>query len=633
MSLFMPGWHVPAQYQRQVYVTNVLSFIFCWAAVGVFFIFYYLFGWMATLPYILLVALLFLVITPINRANYHVGRIMLCLIPVWLVIFITIFFKLEQSDAVRTTIPYFDSRFILMASPILPGIVFRLHERIALFICLASVSICLIFFDPIHQIFGVGYFQRGFTDVSYYYINYIVIIAFVVLVFGILLLRSMLERSEKNLLTQNSELHNKQNEIEAQHEELLQQQEEVVSSSEKLEQANKLILEQQRALERYNAKLETIVEERGRNLLHANEELVKHNNELLQFSYSVSHNLRGPVARLLGLTRIAKYEDRPEESERLRTLIENSSRELDEVLRDLSLIIDIRNDLYRIRERVSLEHELERALHLLEDYKNVIDNFEVNFQVSHIFGVRPMVQSVFYNLMSNAIKYRSAERPLHVHVSSFALPGRRTIVEVKDNGIGIDLAHHRDDIFKLYKRFHPHVGGKGLGLYLVKTQTETMGGTITVESEPGVGSTFTLTFAEPEQVDRQIFHDSEAAQLYYDGDLKSTGIVWKRSVTSAEYRETLMLALRSLKTYDTPGWIVDLRKRQMIQDEDKKWFAETFAPEATIEGLKYVSLITLPEFDGSEYFLHLGKVCSLLGIELKTHSTLNDARMWLKKTI
>jgi signal transduction histidine kinase len=192
------------------------------------------------------------------------------------------------------------------------------------------------------------------------------------------------------------------------------------------------------------------VAEKSSELLNTNEELVKYNNELVQFSYTVSHNLRGPVARLLGLTRLLKITEELDERGQLQNLILKSSEELDEILKDISLIVDIRNEIYRVRERVYFEDELKKALSLLG--VNVKDeyNFIVDLSSStSIFGVRPMLQSIIYNLLSNAIKYQSPDRQLQIRVKSYARSGSKTILEVSDNGIGIDLANHQ----KIFSNF------------------------------------------------------------------------------------------------------------------------------------------------------------------------------------
>jgi signal transduction histidine kinase len=72
--------------------------------------------------------------------------------------------------------------------------------------------------------------------------------------------------------------------------------------------------------------------------------------------------------------------------------------------------------------------------------------------------------------------------------------GNTLVLTFKDNGIGIDLKRNADKIFGLYQRFHDYPDSKGLGLYLVKSQVEAMGGTISVQSEVDKGTLFTLTF-------------------------------------------------------------------------------------------------------------------------------------------
>jgi signal transduction histidine kinase len=101
------------------------------------------------------------------------------------------------------------------------------------------------------------------------------------------------------------------------------------------------------------------------------------------------------------------------------------------------------------------------------------------------------MESVFYNLISNAIKYRHPDRQPSISVQS-NLKDEYVQIDVADNGLGIDLKTHKDNLFSLYKRFHFHVEGKGLGLYLVKTQLGALGAKIEVKSTDGVGTVFSL---------------------------------------------------------------------------------------------------------------------------------------------
>ena len=108
-----------------------------------------------------------------------------------------------------------------------------------------------------------------------------------------------------------------------------------------------------------------------------------------------------------------------------------------------------------------------------------------------IYTVKSVLTSVVYNLIQNSIKYRKNwESPLiGIFFSSI---GDYYIIKISDNGIGIDLKRYQDRLFRLYSRFHRNADGKGIGLYLAKSQTELLGGTIEIESEVNKGTVFTI---------------------------------------------------------------------------------------------------------------------------------------------
>jgi signal transduction histidine kinase len=103
------------------------------------------------------------------------------------------------------------------------------------------------------------------------------------------------------------------------------------------------------------------------------------------------------------------------------------------------------------------------------------------------------LESILLNLLTNAIKYKSENKKSKITISANKIDDVVFLV-FKDNGIGIDLVKNKDKIFGLYQRFHDYPDSKGLGLYLVKSQIEAMGGSINIESEVNKGTTFTLTF-------------------------------------------------------------------------------------------------------------------------------------------
>ncbi len=105
---------------------------------------------------------------------------------------------------------------------------------------------------------------------------------------------------------------------------------------------------------------------------------------------------------------------------------------------------------------------------------------------------RAYLYSIFYNLLSNALKYRADERPLEVTVAATGGPGQETRITVADNGSGFDQERAGEDVFRLYQRFHAHRPGRGLGLYLTKVHVEGMGGHISVHSRVDEGTRFTI---------------------------------------------------------------------------------------------------------------------------------------------
>lgn len=492
MTFLKPTAQVPERFWQQVYITNILSLLFSGLSLSLLGVLYRDFGWTSTSPFILTLTFLFLGITLINKLGYYkLGRFLFCMLPVLSTMFLTVYMKEMET---QSYIVYFDSRFIMLSTTILPAVVFRLEEKGWLWSAVSIIAFCLLAFDPIHEFFSVGYYQSGFEVPSYTFINYVVGIAFIVILSGVFLLRSMAEKAELRLQEQNQALKNKQEEIEEQHKELIIQKEALLYSSDRLEEANRIIMRQKADLEQNNMLLLNSVQRKSDELSKTNEELVKRNNDLMQFSYTLSHNLRGPVARLLGLTDMA---DRlpVAEHESIRTLIRKSAEDLDDVLKDLGHILDIRNEIYTIKESVSLEQEWSRAVRLLEDKVNgtVIDT---NFGNSAmVWGVKAMFHSIFYNLLSNSLKYQSTNRGLIVKLRAVQQEDI-THIEFSDNGIGIDLESHGKDMFKLYKRFHPGVHGKGVGLYLVRMQVESMGGSISVDSTPGAGTTFKMSFRQ-----------------------------------------------------------------------------------------------------------------------------------------
>ncbi|MDI9257600.1 PAS domain-containing sensor histidine kinase [Flavobacterium sedimenticola] len=225
-------------------------------------------------------------------------------------------------------------------------------------------------------------------------------------------------------------------------------------------------------------------------------ELTQNNKDLKQFSYITSHNLRAPLSNLTGLLNLV--EDMSIEDPELKEIIAGFSKSthlLNETINDLVKVVIIKDSPSIQKEKVLIKEIFENVFNqlsfLIGLHKPIL---KIDLEEVSILNInKSYLESIFLNLLTNAIKYRSENKQLRVNISSKVVDDN-LILTFKDNGIGIDLARNKDKIFGLYQRFHNHPDSKGLGLYLVKSQVEAMGGTIDVSSVVGKGTTFTITF-------------------------------------------------------------------------------------------------------------------------------------------
>ena len=225
-------------------------------------------------------------------------------------------------------------------------------------------------------------------------------------------------------------------------------------------------------------------------------DITQRNKNLEQFSYMVSHNLRAPVANIIGITQFmkeAKYSE--EDADLLLNGIYESVNKLDYVIKDLNGILQMRQAVNEMKENINFEElvtNIKMSIEHLVKKENV--TIETDFvAVNEMFSIRSYFHSIFYNLIANSIKYRRKDADPIIEIKSYKT-GNNIVLTFKDNGIGIDLENNKNDIFGMYKRFNFETEGKGLGLYMVKTQVESLGGTINVESELNAGTTFTIVF-------------------------------------------------------------------------------------------------------------------------------------------
>jgi signal transduction histidine kinase len=613
--MFTPVSESSDALQRNVKIANLIALIFAILAFVLLMATIWLFGTSVSTPFTFLTSLVYLSVIALNRFGFTtIGRILLCMFLPIITLYITILLK---NTGTHTDILYYDSRVILLASGLVPCLIFNTRERFKLYGLLSFTLLCLILFDPIHEALGQGYYQKGFSGKSYYYINHVSVIAFLAISASALILKIISERAEEHNIN------------------LIQDKERINGSLQKinseLKLASAIIQNQRNELKEHNRQLEQIVQEKGRKLIDANEELIKHNHELQQFSYTISHNLRAPVARLLGLTNLLsmKHYEASEEMQELVRLIKDSSLEFDGVIRDLNKIIDVRNEFYRVKEKINFIQELEQAK------KNVGENLFtdvrlfVDFTEPVIYTVRPILNSILYNLISNAIKYKSAQRNLELKIKTYK-SGDFVVMEIGDNGMGMNLDSYGKDLFGLYKRFHAHIEGRGLGLYLVKSQVESLGGKIEIKSQLNVGTTFFIYFKIITDIDGQICLDNACCTLFYNDKINALGVIWKCQATSEQYREVFIKSLEMMILYRAPYWISDMRKQGAVLVEDQKWMFREIFPVAVQHGLKKGICIYDPKQHNEDYRERLRQTSLTLRIETFFFQSYQSAEEWIE---
>src|SRR5450432_3327172 len=222
---------------------------------------------------------------------------------------------------------------------------------------------------------------------------------------------------------------------------------------------------------------------------------MQRNKDLEQFAYIVSHNLRAPVANILGAANGLDYPGlNTQEKDVLSRGLRESVIKLDDVVKDISHILQVKLEISEIKEKVifsKLVDDIKISIKNLIDRDNIIIKYDFS-EIDEFLGIKSYLYRIFYNLISNSIKYRQPGVPGIIEIKSRVNNTLELIFT--DNGMGIDLQKRGEQVFGLYKRFHANIEGKGMGLFMVKTQVESLGGKINIRSEVNKGTEFKIEF-------------------------------------------------------------------------------------------------------------------------------------------
>jgi len=225
-------------------------------------------------------------------------------------------------------------------------------------------------------------------------------------------------------------------------------------------------------------------------------ELAIQNTQLNDFANITSHNLRSPAGNITALISTIDEDSTIEEYKTVFDMLKKVAQNLNDSLNQLIEVLHIKKN--KIIEKESLNFE-EIYLKTIESLQGEILNSKAvitaNFEnaVSIVYS-KIYLESIFHNLISNALKYKDGTRVPEIKIYT-EIKNNKLLLHVKDNGLGIDLARHGDKIFGMHQVFHKHPNSKGIGLFMTKTQIENMNGKISVISEVNAGSTFTVEFS------------------------------------------------------------------------------------------------------------------------------------------
>ncbi|WP_051313301.1 PAS domain-containing sensor histidine kinase [Sporocytophaga myxococcoides] len=230
------------------------------------------------------------------------------------------------------------------------------------------------------------------------------------------------------------------------------------------------------------------------------EQLKRRNEDLDNFTYTVSHDLKAPVLNIEGL--LGNLKDNMSEDCK-------KDKETKEILEMMNSSIEkFKSTLYDLIEITKAQKSSEeefinnRMIEILEFTEGVLAAQIKNTDAKIIsdFSEVPIIKfpvsslrSIIYNLINNAIKYRSPDRKPVINITTKRLNQSYILLTIQDNGLGFDK-NQVANVFSEFKRYHKDIEGSGVGLFIVKKIINNAGGKIELESEKGKGSSFKVYF-------------------------------------------------------------------------------------------------------------------------------------------
>ncbi|MCX6139934.1 MAG: ATP-binding protein [Candidatus Kapabacteria bacterium] len=225
-------------------------------------------------------------------------------------------------------------------------------------------------------------------------------------------------------------------------------------------------------------------------------ELTRQRDQLEEYTYVISHHLRGPVGNIVSLLNLLSEDDDGKQAPDTVRHLRDSARALLDTLEDLTHAIAVRQEEVPNVVDLRITDVIDSAASSLSEMITA-SGTKISVNVSEVPTLsypQEYLETIFRQLFSNAIRFAAPGRPPRVRIKSMEIEGV-VAIEFSDNGLGIDLDKYGDKIFRIRTSFHRGTTGRGVGLFLIKTIVESMGGTISVNSVIDKGTTFRIMFA------------------------------------------------------------------------------------------------------------------------------------------
>lgn len=230
-------------------------------------------------------------------------------------------------------------------------------------------------------------------------------------------------------------------------------------------------------------------------LLRTSNIIASQNKRLFNFAHIVSHNLRSHASNLTLVTELVNSSETSDEKIELISNISDIAKSLNDTIEHLNDVVTIQTSTNKSKKLVYFDEVVNQVTSSISQII-INENVEIISDFSNLKSIEYIpayLESIILNLITNSIKYKHPDRPTKININTY-IEDSNAILEISDNGLGIDLAKFGDKLFGMYNTFHYNKDAVGIGLFITKNQIEALQGEITVESEVNKGTTFKIKF-------------------------------------------------------------------------------------------------------------------------------------------